>query len=212
MAHSDGAASLRASRSTLMREIAIAFAVAAALWLAVYFLLPPLGGMEAPPARLVFALKCSCVAILFSFVTGIEAVAHERFRSPAIDPLAGYETRRLRVNLRYLQNTLEQLLIFLPGLFGLAYYCASGAAMRAVVATTVVWIIARIAFWIGYHHGALHRAAGAPGMALAMLVLLYVVARVGDEIAGPLGAVVLLAIFFGAEAILFATTKPITPP
>src|SRR5581483_7736679 len=96
------------------------------------------------------------------------------FRSPAIDPLAGYTTKRLTINLRYLQHTLEQLLIFLPGLFGLAYYSAGGAAMRGVAATAVVWMVNRFAFWIGYHQGAMHRAAGAPGMALAMLVLIYV--------------------------------------
>jgi hypothetical protein len=199
-------------QTALVLEIAIASLVAVALWLGLYYLLPPLAGMDEPLARLIFALKCGCVAILLCFVMGIEAVAHERFRSPAIDPLSGYETRRMTINLRYLQHTLEQLLIFLPGLLGLAVYSADGAAMRAVVATTVVWMLGRIAFWIGYHRGSLHRAAGAPGMALGMLVLLYVVARFGDEIAGPLGAVVLLALFFGGEAILVLTTKPITPP
>jgi len=193
----------------LLREIAIAFQVAAALWLAIYFLLPPLIGMEEPLARLIFALKCGVVALLFSFVLGIEAIAHERLRSPAIDPLAGYETRRMTINLRYLQNTLEQLLVFLPGLFGLAYYCSSGAAMRAVLATTVVWTLGRFGFWIGYHQGSLHRAAGAPSMMLGMAQLLYVGARFGHELAGWPGSVALLALFFAGEAILFLATKPL---
>jgi hypothetical protein len=195
----------------LLREIAVAFLVGAALWLAIYFLLPPLIGMDEPLARLVFALKCSCVAVLLSFVLGIEAVAHERLRSPAIDPLAGYETRRMTINLRYLQNTLEQLLVFLPGLFGLAYYCDSGAAMRAVTATTVVWIVGRFAFWIGYHQGSLHRAAGAPSMMLGMAMLLYVGVRFGHELAGWTGGIALMALFFAGEAILFLTTKPLRP-
>ena len=193
----------------LLREIAVAFLVAVALWLAIYFLLPPLRGMEDPLTRLIFALKCGCVAVLFAFVLGIEAVAHERLRSPAIDPLAGYETRRMTINLRYLQNTLEQMLVFLPGLCGLAYYCDSGAAMRVVTATTVVWIVGRFAFWIGYHQGSLHRAAGAPGMMLGMAMLLYIGARFGDELAGWPGGVALVVVFFAAEAILFLTTKPL---
>jgi hypothetical protein len=195
----------------LLREIALAFLVAAALWLAIYFLLPPLPGMDEPVARLIFALKCGCVAVLFAFVLGIEAVAHERLRSPAIDPLAGYETRRMTINLRYLQNTLEQLLIFLPGLFGLAYYCESGGAMRAVIATSFVWIVGRFAFWIGYHQGPLHRAAGAPSMMLGMAMLLYVAFRFGNELAGWPGGIALLVLFFAAEAILFLTTKPLRP-
>jgi hypothetical protein len=195
----------------VLREIAIAFAASAALWLAIYFFLPPLAGMDEPLARLIFALKCACVALLFCFVLGIEAVAHERLRSPAIDPLSGYTTRRMTINLRYLQNTLEQLLVFLPGLFGLAYYCDSGAAMRAVVATTLVWIVGRFAFWIGYHQSALHRAAGAPSMVIGMMLLLYVGARFGYEFAGWGGAIAPLALFFAGEAILVLTTKPLLP-
>jgi hypothetical protein len=90
---------LRRQRSGMVKEIAIAFLVAIALWCGVYFLLEPLPGLEDAHARLVFALKCCCIAIVFSFVIGIEAVAHERLRSPAIDPLSGYETRRMRINL-----------------------------------------------------------------------------------------------------------------
>ncbi|MFK4442981.1 hypothetical protein ABH944_003236 [Caballeronia udeis] len=207
---SAGAGEIRRHQSTLIREIAIAFPVTIALWLGVYYFMPPLGGMEEPLARLVFTLKCSCFAILFCFLTGIEAVAHERLRSPAIDPLSGYATRRMTINLRYLQNTLEQLVLFIPGLFALAFYCANGYAMRAVVATTVVWIATRLAFWIGYHHGSQHRAAGAPGMMQSMLVLLYVCARIGYEIAGPAGAIAPLIAFGCVEAVLVRTTKPLS--
>jgi hypothetical protein len=207
---SEGAGVIRQHQSTLIAEIAIAFPVTIALWLGVYYFLPPLGGMEEPLARLVLALKCCCIAILFCFLTGIEAVAHERLRSPAIDPLSGYETRRLTINLRYLQNTLEQLAVFVPGLFALALYCADGHSMRAVVATTVVWIAARFAFWIGYHHGSQHRAIGAPGMMQSMLVLLYVCARIGYEIAGPAGAIAPLIVFGCVEAVLVWATKPVS--
>ena len=55
--------------------IAVAFPVAIVLWFGTYYLLPPLAGMGDMLPRLVFSLKCSCYAILFCFVTGIEAVA-----------------------------------------------------------------------------------------------------------------------------------------
>src|SRR5882757_9563790 len=77
---------IRRHQLTLFAEIAIAFPVTIALWLGIYYFLPPLGGMEDTLARLMFALKCCCIAILFCFLSGIEAVAHERLRSPAIDP------------------------------------------------------------------------------------------------------------------------------
>ena len=200
---------LRKQRMATMLPIAVAFPVAIALWFATERLLPPLAGMETVLARLTFALKCSSVAILFCFVTGVEAIAHERLRSPAIDPLLGYETRRLRINLRYLQNTLEQLIVFVPGLFGLAVYSPDGASMRNVVAATVVWIATRIAFWIGYHRSSASRGFGAPGMIVGIGMLLYVSARFGFEIAGWAGAIAIVVLFAIAEAILTWTTRPI---
>lgn len=191
-------------------SIAVSLVVGIALWLAIFRLLPPLSGMDDLVARLVLALKCCCAAVLFSLVLGVEAVAHERLNSPAFDPLVGYETRRLRVNLRYLQNTLEQVVVFVPGLLGLAVYSVGDSAMRAVPATTVVWIVARCAFWIGYHVSAAQRGVGAPGMALSMIVLLYVCARFGFEIAGAGGAAAILVLFVAAEGLLFWKTG--SPP
>jgi len=120
--------------------------------------------------------------------------------------LAGFETRRLRVNKQYLQNTLEQLAVFLVGLFGLAAYATGGAGMRAVVATAIVWVLARFAFWIGYHQSAAMRGLGAPGMALGMLMLLYVVGRFGYEVGGLVGAALPIALFLAIEAFLFRAT------
>jgi len=190
-----------------MIMIGLAMPVAVALWMGIDWLMPPIPAMENLIPRLIFALKCWCVAVLFTLVMGVEAVAHERLGSPAFDPLARFETRRLRVNKRYLQNTLEQTVVFAAALFGLAVYCPTGLAMRAVVATTVVWVLARFAFWIGYHRSAAMRGLGAPGMALSLIVLVYVGARVAEEIAGRLGMVVLVAAFLGFEALLFLTTR-----
>jgi hypothetical protein len=198
---------VRAARKATITPIAVSVPIAALLWFGTYHLLPPLAGMDNVVARLVFALKCVCLAVLFCLVTGVEAVAHERLVSPAIDPLSGYDTRRMRINLRYLQNTLEQLVVFAAGLLGLAVYCADGSSMRAIPATTLVWIVARLGFWLGYHRSFALRALGGPGMLLSMMVLLYVSARFGLEIAGPVGAAAPIILFLGAEVILFWATR-----
>ena len=164
--------------------------------------------MDSLGGRMLFTLKCFCLAVLFCLVTGVEAVAHERLSSPAFDPLSGFETRRLRVNQRYLQNTLEQILVFAAGLFGLAAYSPDGSAMRAVLATTIVWILARAAFWIGYHRSAAMRSFGAPGMALSIIVLLYVAGRIGYEVGGLVGAAAPVVAFLAIEAFLFRATLP----
>ena len=139
-------------------------------------------------------------------------MAHERLFSPAFDPLSSFETRQLRVNQLYLQNTLEQILVFTTGLFGLAAYSPDGAAMRAVLATTVVWILARFAFWIGYHRSAAMRGLGAPGMALSMIGLLYVAGRIGFEIGSFVGASVPVVAFLVIEVFLFRATQPLQSP
>ncbi|HEY3908428.1 MAG TPA: hypothetical protein VGM07_00895 [Stellaceae bacterium] len=198
-----------AQRRAGMTAIAAALPAALLLWLAIAHFVTPLGGMNSLGSRMLFTLKCCCLAVLFCLVTGVEAVAHERLSSLAFDPLAGFETRRLRVNQRYLQNTLEQILVFAAGLFGLAAYCPDGAAMRAVLATTVVWILARFAFWIGYHRSAALRGLGAPGMALSLIVLLYVASRIGYEAGGSVAAAAPIVAFLAIEAFMFRATRPL---
>jgi MAPEG family len=192
-----------------MTAIAVAMPIVLLLWLAIAYLAPPLTGMDSLGGRMLFTLKCCCLAVLFCLVTGVEAVAHERLSSPAFDPLSGFETPRLRVNQRYLQNTLEQIIVFAATLFGLATYSPDGSAMRAVLATTAVWMLARFAFWIGYHQSAVMRGLGAPGMALSMIVLLYVAGRIGFEVGGAVGAAVPVAGFLAIEAFLFRATQPL---
>lgn len=190
-----------------MGAIGASIAISAILWFALYRLLPPIEGVDEPEARMLVALKCFAVATLFSLVAGVEAVAHERLQSAAFDPLAGHETKRLRVNLRYLQNTLEQIIVFGVGLFGLAAYLTSGEMMRAIPATTIIWVLNRYAFWIGYHRSAAMRGLGAPSMAVSLIMLLYVVGRIGDEVAGTEGAVVLIGLYLAIEGVLFLKTR-----
>ena len=197
----------RQERKSGMAAIAASVAISAILWVALWQLLPPLSGMDSLQARMLVALKCVALATLFCFVAGIEAVAHERLQSNAFDPLQGHQTERLRVNLRYLQNTLEQLVVFAVGLFGLATFLDSGPAMRIVIASTVVWILNRFAFWIGYHRSAAMRGLGAPSMLIGLAMLLYVVARIGGDVAGTLGTIIAIALFLALEAVLFLKTR-----
>ena len=188
-------------RRKLLGGAAIALPLAVAAWLALFWLTPPVTAAE-PLGRLVYAFNWIGVAVLLTFLTAIEAVSHERLFTPAIDPLAGRESRRMRINLRYLQHTLEQLLVFIPGLLLLAWYSSNGAELRAVTATAMVWIALRLVFWVGYHISPSLRTPGLVGTAMSMVVLLYCVARFGYELAGPIGAAAPLALFAAAEIFL----------
>ena len=206
-ANPEESGSVSHQRKTVTIGVLISLPLTAGLWLALRYGLPPIQGVDAPLDRLLFALKCCCVAVLLCFLLGIEAVAHERLHSKAINPLIGEESARMKVNLRYLQHTLEQLMLFIPGLLSLSHYCSDGRSMRAVAATTIVWIVSRGVFWIGYHKAPRFRAPGLSGMLQSIVVLLYVCGRFGHELAGVPGAVAILLAFVGAEIYLIRVTR-----
>lgn len=182
-------------------QAGLAALVVAILWWACYrFIHAP--DMPDMIDRVMFALKWSAIAILLTFLTGIEAVSHQRLTTAAFDPLAGKESKSLRVDLRYLQNTLEQLIIFVPGLLLLAAYAAPDTVVKSVTAAAVVWILARFVFWIGYRQGPQYRIAGLAGMAQSLVILLYVCACFGHELAGFWGALAPLALFSLIEIVL----------
>ena len=198
----------RVQRRKGMAAIAVSLVVLVGLWFVLAKAVPPLAAMDSFEARMAFTLKGLAAAVLFTLVLGVEAVAHERLSSPAFDPLSGFETRRLRVNKQYLQNTLEQTVVLAVTVLGMAAFATGGAEMREVGATLVVWVLGRWAFWIGYHRSAAMRGLGAAGMALTMILLVIVVARFGGELAGPVGAAAPVALFLAIEALLFWKTRP----
>jgi hypothetical protein len=184
-----------AQRRTTMSGIAVSAPAALLLWWLMWKYLPdPIGAN-----RLRVAIQCCAVAALFSVVARVEAVAHERLFTAAIDPLAGVETKRMRVNFRFLSNTVEQYVVFAAGLLALWLY----ASAKILVIVTIVWVLARWAFWIGYHRSPLLRGVGAPGMLQSMIVLLYVAYRFGTDSYGSAAGNALLAAFAILEAILF---------
>jgi hypothetical protein len=182
-----------------MGGIAVSAIVAALLWYLLLRFLPAPAGAEPFPT----ALACSAIAGLLTLVLGVEAIAHERLFTAAINPLAGVETHRMRVNFRYLSNTVEQFIVFAAGLLALAAYASS----RLLVIVTIVWVLARWAFWIGYHRSPLLRGLGAPGMMQSMIVLLYVAYRWTGDAYGQTAGIAIVGIFLAIEAYLFWAVK-----
>lgn len=198
-----GEAKALATMRWRMGLVAAGFVPLAALsWFALYSWTPAIPGSEDPVNRFAFALGWIGIATLLTLVAGVEAVAHERLFTPAINPLAGAEGPGLKVNLRYLQNTLEQLVIFVPALLLQAFQAGDGYEMRAVTATAVVWIALRFIFWIGYRIGPQWRTPGLVGALLSMVVLMIGVGRFGYQYAGWPGALAPLMLFGIIEIVL----------
>jgi hypothetical protein len=66
---------------------------------------------------------------------------------------------------------LQQFILFLVGTLALSVSLA-GPQMRAIPAVTLVFVVARIAFWIGYRIHPLYRAFGMAATAYLNIGLL----------------------------------------
>jgi len=108
--------------------------------------------------RLAYAFKWIALGAL-PLALAIGSVGNARFASEAIDPTAGKEDSSMIVNGRVVDNTVQQYLLF--GAASLAVAAsARGDQLGVVAAGAIVFVIARLAFWIGYRIRPLYRAAG----------------------------------------------------
>src|SRR4029079_7359612 len=95
-----------------------------------------------------FASRCAVFPTLM-LVLGVGGVAGARFTGGALNPVAGTEVpRAMLVHQRYWQTTLEQLVLHLVALVGLA---ADGTAlgMRLLPALAACFVVGRAGFWLG---------------------------------------------------------------
>ena len=115
---------------------------------------PDLGG------RLAFALQANALAAL-PLLLSIMVVGNNRFFTKAIDPTLQKEDAATRINARVVDNTVQQFALFFTATAALSVSLAE-PHLPIIPAAAIVFVAARIAFWIGYRIHPLYRA---PGMA-----------------------------------------------
>lgn len=108
--------------------------------------------------RLAFASKWIALGAL-PLALAIASVGNARFHSQAIDPTAGKECRAMIINGRMVDNTVQQYLLFIVASLALAASLA-GDKLGVIAAAAIVFVIARMVFWIGYRIRPVYRAAG----------------------------------------------------
>ena len=151
---------MNSSQKIVARGAASGVITMALLNYALYQLLPTIPGIETATDRLVFALHMNVFASMPFFVMMI-FVANGRFLSDAIDPTKHAESKAMEINGRVADNTLQQNFVFFVGTLALATFL-DATSIKVLIPLTIVFILARIAFWIGYRMDPLYRA---PGMA-----------------------------------------------
>ncbi len=108
--------------------------------------------------RLELMIKCSIFSVLPA-IAAIAIVAAQRLNP---DMWVGQKVKpnsALDVNTRFILNTLEQFILFLIGLAGIAMYAPHTEA-HSIPVLTALFLLGRMLFWVGYHKNPYLRAFG----------------------------------------------------
>jgi hypothetical protein len=136
--------------------------------------LPPPGDVLTMGDRIAYALRINVVALLPFFIMLI-TIGNSRFLSDAIDPTHRAENHRMEIDGRVADNTLQQNFVFAVASLGLASVL-SPTRLQVIWACAIVYMLARVVFWIGYRVHPLFRAPGMSATAYLNLgMILYVV-------------------------------------
>ncbi len=161
----------------------IAGAVAASVFSVVFFeivfratdfgLTPP-GGIDIS-WRLAYALKCEVFTAL-CLLAGVGMIANRRFF--IADAIAGGPSPSLEIEQRYVENTLEQVVLAIVAHLALVVVVPNDS-IRAVAILVALFVIGRATFWIGYHVSGPARAFGfATTFYPTVAAYAYVVSRI----------------------------------
>jgi hypothetical protein len=135
-----------------------------------YHVLPQPAGVESLIERLAFALRMNIFAV-FPFFIMIIFVGNGRFLSDAIDPTKHLETKSIEINGNVVDNTLQQNFVFLIGTLALSTFLTS-ESIKIIAALAIVFVSARVLFWVGYRIHPLYRAPGMSATAYMNLGIL----------------------------------------
>lgn len=108
--------------------------------------------------RLGYALQALAFAAL-PLLASVIAVGNSRFLSEAIDPTRHAESRAMEIDGRVVDNNLQQFVLFAVATLALTVSLPS-REMGLIAAAAAVFVVIRIAFWIGYRIDPLYRAFG----------------------------------------------------
>lgn len=125
---------------------------------ALSYTIPGIAADAVAGERLAYAVQWIALGAL-PLALAIGSVGNARFSSEAINPLAGKESPSVAINCRVVDNTVQQLLLFTTASLAIAA-AARGDQLGVVAAGAITFVIARLAFWIGYRIKPVYRAAG----------------------------------------------------
>jgi len=108
--------------------------------------------------RIAPVIKAAVFAILPA-VIGICMVAAQRLDPNMWVGRTAKPNSALDINTRFILNTFEQFILYFIGNAALALYCPLEEA-RTLIILTILFVLGRLLFWVGYHVNPFLRAFG----------------------------------------------------
>lgn len=130
----------------------------------------PAPAIDGTADRIAYALRWIALPALLLLIM-LAAVGNARFLTEAIDPTLGKEDLSTIINGRVADNSTQQFLLFLTGSLALSVTLPP-ERLNIVPAAVITFIVARVAFWIGYRIHPLYRAPGFASTAYMNLFML----------------------------------------
>lgn len=158
---------------TVLKGAALGFLITLVVVPGLYLLLPQFDQELAPASRVSLGINCLAFPGLF-YLALLLVVGSQRFGSPAENPvLLEANSEQMKIDLRVLSNTTEQIIVFAVTTLCLAI--ALPFEYLSLLPVYSGWFVAgRLCFWIGYRQNVLWRAPGfAMNVLPAALGLLY---------------------------------------
>ena len=122
--------------------------------------------------HVIFTIRCQSFSAM-TFLFGIARIASMRFVTIAMDPVSGKGDQLISIDARYLQNTLEQLVLSVLGQLILSTYLTTGVLTRVIPSLVALFVIGRVLFYVGYTESPVKRAAGF-GMTIYPSIVVHV--------------------------------------
>lgn len=163
---------MRAEQKIVAMGAASGVATALSVWILTNALPSP-AIADALAESLAYALRANIVAVVPLFIM-LATVGNSRFLSEAIDPTRRAESRSMEIDGRVADNTLQQNFVFTVASLALSTIVPLHH-LQVVWACAIVFVVARVVFWIGYRLDPLYRAPGMSATAYLNLgMILYV--------------------------------------
>ena len=150
---------------TVQRGMAIGFVITLSLFISLYMVVPKIGQEMVLIDRVTLGLECLIFPALMLLVT-IVKVGSQRFGNSAENPVEVVaSSEAMKIDLRVLSNTHEQIVIFIINALSLAVLLPY-TYLSLLPIYSALFVVGRILFWLGYRYRVLWRA---PGFAMAVL-------------------------------------------